>query len=46
MTGIGFDTIALAVMAFVGLRYALAFVRHDVGRSERLRSDRARRLTY
>lgn len=46
MTGLGFDALALTVIAFVGIRYALAAICYDLGRADRLREDREKRNAF
>ena len=40
----GFDMLALAGIGIMALRWAWGAVRHDIGRAERLRIARDRRL--
>lgn len=43
---IGFDTIAVGMVLLFGARKAIAFVRYDLGRGDRLRAAREARLAY
>lgn len=42
----GFDMVALAGIGIMTLRWAWGAVRHDLGRGERLRIARERRLSF